>query len=121
MGSADFYRVVEAIPDVADSLVVEVRGEGSNTDLLLFLVLVDDLQLTEERSELVRRAIRTEISPRHIPDRLIQVAEIPRTLNGKKLEVPVKRILEGTPVNEAVSLGSLVNPESILLFEKYVR
>jgi acetoacetyl-CoA synthetase len=120
MGSADFYRVVEALPEVTDSLVVEVRGEDTGTQLVLFLVLMGDLQLTEERVKSVRDAIRREISPRHLPDRIVQIPEVPKTLNGKKLEVPVKRILEGVPIGEAVSLGSIANPDSVFFFEKFV-
>jgi acetoacetyl-CoA synthetase len=96
MGTADFYSVVEGFDEVADSLVVDTtelgaKGEGA---LLCFLVLADGIELDDVVPKL-RKALRTELSPRHVPDRFLVVDAIPRTLNGKKCEVPVKKILAG--------------------------
>ncbi len=115
MGTAEFYDVVEAFDDVADSLVVHVPdAEGGNGELWLFVVplagsSVDDRDLADR----LKRALRTDLSPRHVPDHVVTVAAVPRTLSGKKLEVPVKRILAGTAVDDALTLASVANPDSI--------
>jgi acetoacetyl-CoA synthetase len=117
MGTADFYAVVEAFDEVADSLVIDTteldaRDEGA---LLCFLVLTPGASLDDVTPRL-RAALRTELSPRHVPDRFIVVNAVPRTLNGKKCEVPVKRILAGVPVEKAVSRDALLNPEALTPF-----
>jgi acetoacetyl-CoA synthetase len=113
MGTSEFYRVVEELPDVADSLVVDTAGADGTGTLLLFVVPTDGAHVDEER---IRREIRAQLSPRHVPDRVVTVPEIPRTLNGKKCEVPVKRILGGTPPEQAVAAGALANPASLAPF-----
>ena len=117
MGTADFYAVVEAHEQVIDSLVVDTTELGATTDgeLLCFLVLAHDATLADVEPQL-RQALRAELSPRHVPDRFVVVGEIPRTLNGKKCEVPVKRILAGVDPDEAVSRDALQNPESLAIF-----
>ncbi len=113
MGTSEFYRVVEGLPEVQDSLVVDVGGPGGEGRLLLFVVLQPGVALDADLVERVRRAIRAELSPRHVPDEIHQVDDVPRTLNGKKLEVPVKRILAGVPPDKAVSQGALANPDAL--------
>jgi acetoacetyl-CoA synthetase len=115
MGTAEFYRVVEEIPGVADSLVIDTSRAGSDGRLLLFVVLTPGTDLDELRGRL-RAAIRTELSPRHVPDEITAIAVVPRTLNGKKCEVPVKRVLTGVPLEQAVSPGALQNPEAMAAF-----
>lgn len=116
MGTAEFYRVVEAFDEVQDSLVIDTSGAGrSDGELLCFLVLEQGVELAEVEPRL-REALREELSPRHVPNRFVVVDEVPRTLNGKKLEVPVKRILAGTPPERAVSREALQNPSSLDLF-----
>jgi acetoacetyl-CoA synthetase len=113
MGTAEFYRVVESLDEVADSLVVDAgdgRGEGR---LLLFLVLRPGTTLDRALTDRVRALVRSELSPRHVPDEIHAIEEVPRTLSGKKLEVPVKRILAGVPQDQAVSEGALANPAAI--------
>ncbi|HEY2959792.1 MAG TPA: acetoacetate--CoA ligase [Actinomycetota bacterium] len=113
MGTAEFYRVVESLDEVADSLVVDAgdgRGEGR---LLLFLVLRPGTTLDKALTDRVRALVRSELSPRHVPDEIHAIEEVPRTLSGKKLEVPVKRILAGVPQDQAVSKGALANPAAI--------
>jgi len=110
IGTAEFYSVVEAMPEVADSLVIHV-DEGDR--LLLFLALRDGHDLTDALRERVRAKLRGALSPRHVPDEIHAVHAIPRTLSGKKLEVPVKRILAGTPADVAASRGSLADPSSL--------
>src|SRR5690606_33160137 len=93
MGTAEFYSVVENFPEITDSLVVHLERTD---ELLLFVVLREGTpEVTDELRSRLRTALREALSPRHLPDEVIAVPEIPRTLSGKKLEVPVKRILEG--------------------------
>ena len=116
MGTAEFYRVVEAFPKVMDSLVIDTSGaDGSDGELLCFIVLSPNVSLASVEPQL-RRALRSELSPRHVPDRFIVIDEVPRTLNGKKCEVPVKRILAGTPPEQAVSADALRNPDALKPF-----
>jgi acetoacetyl-CoA synthetase len=112
MGTAEFYRVVERFDEVVDSLVVEVDGpEGGR--LLLFVVPREGIQLDDALRKRLRDAVRTELSPRHVPDGIESVSDVPRTLSGKKLEVPIKRILAGVPRSKAVSEGALANPDAL--------
>jgi len=113
MGTAEFYRVVEGLDEVTDSLVVDASDPGGEGRLLLFVVLRPGTGLDEELQNRIRAAVRTELSPRHVPDRIEAIAEVPRTLSGKKLEVPVKRVLSGVPLEQAVSEGALANPDAI--------
>lgn len=117
MGTADFYAVVEGFPEVADSLVIDTTALGAHGEgaLLCFLVLTEGAELADVEPAL-RKALRSELSPRHVPDRFIVVAEIPRTLNGKKTEVPVKKILAGMDPDRAVSRGALQNPDALAPF-----
>ncbi|MGH3622927.1 MAG: acetoacetate--CoA ligase, partial [Sciscionella sp.] len=116
MGTAEFYRVVENVDEVADSLVIDTSG-ASDTDgeLLCFVVLAPGASL-EDIEPTLRRELRSQLSPRHVPNRFIVIDEVPRTLNGKKCEVPVKRILAGRAVDSAVSRDALANPESLRPF-----
>jgi acetoacetyl-CoA synthetase len=113
MGTAEFYRVVEGLEEVTDSLVVDASDPGGEGRLLLFVVLRPGTALDENLESRIRAAVRTELSPRHVPDRIEAIAEVPRTLSGKKLEVPVKRVLSGVPLEKAVSEGALANPDAI--------
>ncbi|NUR72948.1 MAG: acetoacetate--CoA ligase [Hamadaea sp.] len=122
LGTAEFYSVVEALDEVVDSVVVHLEDtEGGAGELLLFVVLQDGLELDDTLRAKIARELRTALSPRHIPDAIYQVTAAPRTLSGKKLEVPVKRILTGTPVDRAAAKGALANPESLSAFEKLAR
>ena len=113
IGTAEFYAVVEGFPEIADSLVVHLE-EGDR--LILFVALQPDTELDEALRGRLRAELRTSLSPRHAPDEIVPVPSIPRTLSGKKLEVPVKRILTGTPPDEAASRGSLSDPTSLDAF-----
>jgi acetoacetyl-CoA synthetase len=112
MGTSELYRSVLALGDVVDALVVDVpEGEGSR--MTLFVVLRDGAVLDETLEAEIRRRIREDCSPRHVPDAVLAAPEIPRTLSGKILEVPVKRILMGDPADEVASRDSLANPEAL--------
>ena len=113
MGTSEIYRAVLADDDVVDALVVDVPREGEESWMPLFVVLRDGVALDEALIERVRRRVRGDCSPRHVPSDVLQIAEVPRTLSGKVLEIPVKRILMGTPVARAVSRESLANPEAL--------
>jgi len=115
MGTSEFYRVVEELPSVEDSLVIDTSAAGVEGRLLLFVVLRDGASLDDVSAELKQR-IRSQLSPRHVPDEISAIDEVPRTLNGKKCEVPVKRILAGVPLEKAVSEGALKNPASMQPF-----
>jgi acetoacetyl-CoA synthetase len=115
LGTAEFYSVVEASDGVVDSLVVHLDENGD--ELLLFVVLADGLTLDDALRGRIRAELRAALSPRHVPDEIHQVRSVPRTLSAKKLEVPVKRILTGTPVASAAAAGALANPESLAAFE----
>ncbi|RUL93316.1 acetoacetate--CoA ligase [Verrucosispora sp. FIM060022] len=117
LGTAEFYSVVEALDEVVDSVVVHLEDdEGGAGELLLFVVLADGLTLDDELRKKICRELRTALSPRHVPDEIHQVRAVPRTLSAKKLEVPVKKILTGTPVDQAAAKGALANPESLTAF-----
>ena len=116
MGTSEFYRVVEELPEVADSLVVDTGQLGTDGRLILYLVLTPQATLDDELTARIRAALRSALSPRHVPDEIHQVPGIPRTLSGKKLEVPVRRILLGTPVADAADPDALANPEVLAWF-----
>jgi acetoacetyl-CoA synthetase len=116
MGTSEIYRAVQAVPEVLDALVVDIPRPGTEGWMPLFVVLAQGTELDEELADQVKRRIREQCSPRHVPDAVFQVAEVPRTLSGKVLEVPVKRILTGTPAERAASRDSLANPESLDYF-----
>ena len=116
MGTSEIYRAVLAVPEVVDALVVDVPREGTAGWMPLFVVLRDGASLDDELVATIKRRIREDCSPRHVPDEVREIAAVPRTLSGKVLEVPVKRILCGTPVAEAASRESLANPEALDYF-----
>ena len=116
MGTVEFYAIVEALPEVAEALVIDTCGLGRDEQLLLFVALRPGMALDDALRAKICQKLRTEVSPRHVPDAIHAVAEIPHTLNGKKLEVPVKRILSGTPVENAVSRDTVSNPQALDFF-----
>ncbi|MGH3679705.1 MAG: acetoacetate--CoA ligase [Natronosporangium sp.] len=120
LGTAEFYSVVEDLPEVVDSLVVHL-AEGGADELLLFVVLADGCELDQPMRGRIAAELRTGLSPRHVPDQIVPVRAVPRTLSGKKLEVPVKRILTGTPAEQAAAEGALANPESLADFADLAR
>jgi acetoacetyl-CoA synthetase len=118
LGTSEFYSVVEGLDEVVDALVVHLEDPaGGAGELLLFVVLAPGLVLDDALRARLVGELRSALSPRHVPDEIYQVEAVPRTLSGKKLEVPVKRILTGTPGEQAAAKGALVNPESLSAFE----
>jgi acetoacetyl-CoA synthetase len=116
MGTSEIYSAVEGVPGVLDSLVVDV-GET----MLLFVVLRDGAALDDELVAQIARRVREHCSPRHVPDEVHAIAEVPRTLSGKKLEVPVKKILMGADPSRAASRDSLANPAALDFFVELAR
>jgi acetoacetyl-CoA synthetase len=113
MGTAEIYSAVEKVEEVQDSLVVDIHKPDGSAYMPLFVVLAEDAELDDDLKNRIKRSIRENASPRHVPNEILEVPDIPRTLNGKKLEVPVKKILSGTPPEQAASKDSLSNPESL--------
>jgi acetoacetyl-CoA synthetase len=118
LGTGELYSVVEELDEVLDSLVIHLEATD---ELLLFVVLRPELELSEELQTRIARTLRTSLSPRHAPDAVVAVPAIPRTLTGKKLELPVKRILTGAAVADVASRDALLDPDSIEAFAEFAR
>jgi acetoacetyl-CoA synthetase len=116
MGTAEIYAAVHEVDQVADALVVDVEDGDGKAFMPLFVVLVEGAELDDDLQGQIRRRIKEDCSPRHVPDAIHAIDEVPRTLNGKTLEVPVKKILMGTPIDEAANPDSLANPEALDYF-----
>jgi acetoacetyl-CoA synthetase len=119
IGSSEIYAAVEDLPEVDDSLVIGVETGGGNYFMPLFVVTRKGVELDDELKKKINQKIRTTLSPRHVPDDIFEIADVPRTLNAKKLEVPVKKILAGVPLEKAVNVDSMSNPDSIDYFVKF--
>lgn len=116
MGTSDIYRAVESLNEVEDSLVVDLELLGRPSFLPLFVVLKPGVSLNDELKDKIRRKVREMISPRHVPDEIYAIEQVPRTLNGKKMEVPIRKLLLGYPLEKAVNPDSMSNPESLQFF-----
>jgi acetoacetyl-CoA synthetase len=117
MGTSEFYGVVEALPEIEDSLVVDTGSiADASGKLWLFIVLRPGFTLDEPLRRTLKDSIKKALSPRHVPDEIRVVGRVPRTLNGKKLEVPVKKILLGTPAEQAAAAGTLADPLALSPF-----
>jgi acetoacetyl-CoA synthetase len=123
MGTSEIYRATAAIDDVTDALVVDISRGRAESELwmVLFVVLRDGVPLDEELEGRIKQRIREDCSPRHVPNEILQISEVPRTLSGKVLEVPVKRILMGAAPGEAASVESLANPHALDYFVEMAR
>ena len=121
MGTSEIYRAVLADEAIADALVVDIPREGTEGWMPLFVVLAEGAELDRDLKKRVAAEVRSRCSPRHVPNEMIEIESVPRTLSGKVLEVPVKRILTGTPVEQAASRDSLANPEALDFFSEYAK
>ena len=116
MGTSEIYSAVLAVPEVLDALVVDIPRAGTEGWMPLFVVLGEGAELDAELEAAIRRRIREDCSPRHVPDEIREITAVPRTLSGKVLEIPVKRVLMGVPPEQAASRDSLANPEALDYF-----
>ncbi|WP_224029180.1 acetoacetate--CoA ligase [Paraburkholderia caribensis] len=119
MGTAELYRAVEALPEVVDSLVVDLEYLGRESWMPLFVVLREGLSLDAELVGRIKATIRASLSARHVPNEIFKVAAVPRTLSAKKMELPVKKLLMGGDVDQLFKPGGMVNPESIAWFASF--
>ncbi len=121
IGSGEIYGTVEDLPEVVESLIVGFEPPQGGYYMPLFVVLKEGIELDDSLKKKINQKIRTTLSPRHVPDDIFSIPEVPRTLNAKKLEVPVKKILIGEPVEKAVNIDSMSNPQSIDYFVELAR
>ncbi|MEA2757777.1 MAG: acetoacetyl-CoA synthetase [Methylobacteriaceae bacterium] len=119
MGSSEIYRIVEDIPEVLDSLVVDLEHLGQEPHMALFVVLRKDAQLDAALTERIKRNIRNGLSSRHLPNSILQIDEVPRTLSGKKMEVPIKKLLLGQPLDKVANTDAMANPASLDWFARF--
>jgi len=119
MGTSEFYEVLDAIPEISDSIVIDTGFQLKDGKILLFVQLQNGLAINPSMKLAIISKIKSDLSSRYIPNSIFQVSEIPTTLNGKKLEIPIKKILNGTDVEKAVNLGTVKNPESLNEFIKF--
>jgi len=119
MGTAELYRAVEALPEVLDSLVVDLEYLGRESYMPLFVVLRDGLVLDEALTKRMKTAIRSALSARHVPNEIFQVAAIPRTLSGKKMELPVKKLLQGEPAAKVMNRDAMANAACVDWFVEF--
>lgn len=116
MGTSEIYQAVESLPEILDSLVVDLEGLGRDSYLPLFVVLRPGVVLDESLRRAIAQTLRQEVSPRHVPDEIFAIEEIPYTLSGKKMEVPVRRVLLGQPLAQAANVGAMRNPTAMEFF-----
>lgn len=119
LGSSEIYRAVEGLDEIQDSLVIDLEFLGRDSFMPLFVVVTDGLTLDEALIEKIRSAIRASVSARFLPDEIVAIPEVPRTLSGKKLEVPVKKLLLGGDPEKVVNRDSMANPASFDIFVEY--
>jgi acetoacetyl-CoA synthetase len=116
IGTSEIYRAVDKVKEVKDSLIICIEKQGGKFWMPLFVLMQDGVELTDEIKNKINQALRTDYSPRHVPDEIIAVPEIPYTISGKKTETPVKKILMGRDPKEVVNSGALRNPGSMNFF-----
>ncbi|WP_455554804.1 acetoacetate--CoA ligase [Comamonas sp.] len=121
MGTSEIYSAVEALPEVLDSMVVDLEYLGRESFMPMFVVLREGVQLDDALRDKLAAAIRQALSPRFVPDEIVQVAEIPRTLTGKKQELPIKKLLLGQPLEKVVNKDTMANPASLDWFVGYAQ
>lgn len=121
MGTSEIYRVVESFDEILDSLIIDLEFHGRDSFMPLFLVLREGANLDEDLKTRIRNKLRRDVSPRHVPNEMLTIDEVPYTLSGKKMEVPIRKILLGMEVDRAANLGAMRNPEAINYFLEYAR
>jgi len=119
IGTSEIYRAVEQLPQIKDSLVIGMEKEGGDFYMPLFVILQEGISLDEMLIRKIKQTIRSHYSPRHVPDEIIEVQEIPYTLSGKKMETPVKWIFSGKPPEKAINPDAVRNPDSLKFFTAF--
>ena len=119
MGTSEIYSAVESLPEVLDSMVVDLEYLGRESYMPLFVVLRDGVELNDALRAKVAQSIKTALSPRFVPDDIFEVTEIPRTLSGKKQELPIKKLLLGQPIDKVINREAMANPASLVWFEGF--
>ncbi|MCB9108765.1 MAG: acetoacetate--CoA ligase [Anaerolineales bacterium] len=119
MGTSEIYRVVESFPAIADSLIIDLELLGRESAMPLFVVMRDDAVLDDDLQQQIKQKLRSEVSPRHVPNDIIEIKQVPYTLSGKKMEVPIRKILLGMDIKAAANPGAMRNPEALDFFVAY--
>ncbi len=121
MGTAELYRAVEALPEIVDSLVVDLEYLGRESYMPLFVVLRANVALDESLRQRINARIGAALSARHVPSEILAIAEVPRTLSGKKMELPIKRLLLGHRLEDVAHADAMANPASLAWFVDFAR
>lgn len=121
MGTSEIYQAVESLPDILDSLIIDLEALGRESYMPLFVVLREGATLDDDLKQQIRQKLRQDVSPRHVPDDIIAIEQVPYTLSGKKMEVPIRQILLGQDVEKAANLGAMRNPEAIQFFVDFAK
>jgi acetoacetyl-CoA synthetase len=121
IGTAEVYRSLLGVPEIEDALIVNLDLPGGAFFMPLFVKLKGDRRIDEDIESRIRAQIRQQYSPRHVPDRILQVRSIPYTLTGKKMEVPVRRILMGVPAERAANRAAMADREALDYYIEYAR
>ncbi|MEH6939051.1 acetoacetate--CoA ligase [Bacillus sp. JJ664] len=116
MGTSEIYKIVEEIPGILDCLVIDLEFSGKDSFMPLFVVLHPSLKFTDELKHSINKQIKQKLSPRFVPDSIYIIDEVPKTLSGKKLEVPIRKILLGMPIEKSINIDSMANPKSLQFF-----
>jgi acetoacetyl-CoA synthetase len=119
IGTAEIYRALEGIDEIVEAVVVNIDQPDGTGFMPLFVTLQEGCQLDDDLQQRIRTQLRRGFSPRHVPDEIVEVPDVPRTVTGKKMEVPIRRILTGVPVDQAVDRESMANPEALDAFIAY--
>ena len=121
IGTSEIYRAVEALPEVAESLAIDLGGSDEGGKMILFVAMAKGGRLDPQLVEKIRARIRSDISPRYVPDEVIEVPSVPKTINGKRLEVPVKKLMMGGSPEKVLNMGSIADPASVEFFVELAR
>ena len=121
LGTGELYRIVDVLPEVRDSLAIGLEDAGGGYQIVLFVVLAAGAALDDALASKIRAAIRGQASPRHVPDQIVAMPGVPHTLTGKKLEVPVKRLLQGVPVDQVANAGAIDRPELLTAYQEWAK
>lgn len=118
IGTAEIYNALNELTEITDALVVNIERKDGSSYMPLFVIVKEDQRLNDATQK-INQVLKSKCSPRHVPDEIIQVADIPYTISGKKMETPVKKILMGYPEEKAYTKDAMRNPESMAYFVKF--